>query len=77
MNRQQRRNEARGTPAKLRGVPVVSITREDMAKYFPPSYAGGEVCTLAGYTYEMRNGKRVVVRCLPGSEKPFKLEIRV
>lgn len=76
MNRLLRRIEARGTPAKLRGVPVVSITREDLAAHFPPSHKDGDVITMRGYGYETRKGKRVVTRCEPGKEKPFKLEVR-
>lgn len=76
MSRAEHRAAIRRTPPKLRGVPVVSITAADAAKYFPPSFTDGTVCTIKGLSYRMDKGQRVVTRCASGEEKPFKLEIR-
>lgn len=78
MNRAQRRAELRGTPRNLRGVPVISITREHMAAHFPPSTRDGDVVTLRGFSTRVQaDGKRAIIKCEPGNETPFKLELRI
>lgn len=71
-NRKARREKLRGTPKHLRGVPVLDISAEQLASYFPGK-EDGDIMTIAGFGRDQKGG---VVRVAPGKETPLRVKVR-
>lgn len=73
MNRATRRAAIRQIPRRLRGVPVISVTREHWLQYFR-DYQPGTIVTIPGW--RRRADGHGVEKCEPGKETPLRLELR-